>query len=95
VCEPCAESLGIFGIDSRLSDCRPNSRRFEYLNSRLLQLRVLRLGLLQDRDIGVDVLPQREEIVVGGERPDAGGIGVRAARGSRLQGVGSSHSQAR
>jgi len=43
----------------------------------LLQLRVLRLGLLQDGDVGVGVFPEREEILVGGERTDAGGIGVR------------------
>jgi hypothetical protein len=33
--------------------------------SELLQLRVLRLGLLQDRNVGVGVFPEREEIVVG------------------------------
>ena len=35
----------------------------------LLQLRVLRLGLLQDGDVGVSVFPEREDIFVGGERP--------------------------
>jgi len=35
----------------------------------LLQLRVLRLGLLQDGDVGVSVFPEREEFFVGGERP--------------------------
>jgi hypothetical protein len=40
----------------------------------LLQPRVLRFGLLQDGDVGVGVLPEGEEIFVGGERPDAGGI---------------------
>ena len=34
----------------------------------LVQLRVLRLGLLQDGDVGVGVFPEREEIFVGGER---------------------------
>jgi hypothetical protein len=34
------------------------------LNS--LQLRVLRLSLLQDRDVGVGVFPEGEEILVGG-----------------------------
>jgi hypothetical protein len=37
------------------------SRDESYL---LLQFRVLRLGLLQDGDVGVGVFPQREEIVV-------------------------------
>src|ERR1700693_5165325 len=59
----------------------------------LLQLRVLGLGLLQDGDAGVGVFPEGEEIFVGGERPDAGGIGVRSLPGSRLQGVGTSHPQ--
>jgi hypothetical protein len=44
----------------------------------LLQLRVLRLGLLQDRDIRVGILPECEEIFVSGERPDAGSICIRA-----------------
>ena len=42
----------------------------------LLQLRVLRFGLLQDGDIGVGVFPEGEEIFVGGECPDTGGIGI-------------------
>jgi hypothetical protein len=32
----------------------------------LLQLRVLRLGFLQDGDVGVSVFPEREEILVAG-----------------------------
>jgi hypothetical protein len=36
---------------------------------RLLQLRVLRFGFLQDGNVGVSVFPQRERIFVGGERP--------------------------
>ncbi len=62
--------------------------------SLLLQLRVLRLGFLQDGDVGVGVFPEREEILVGGERPDAGGVGIRPLRGSRLQGIGASYSAA-
>jgi hypothetical protein len=42
----------------------------------LLQLRVLCLGFFQDRDVGIGVLPEREEISVGSECPDAGGIGI-------------------
>jgi hypothetical protein len=36
---------------------------------RSLQLRVLGLGFLQDGGVGVGVFPEREEILVGGERP--------------------------
>jgi hypothetical protein len=45
----------------------------------LLQLRVLRFSFLQDGDVGVFL--RREKIFVGGERPNAGGIGVRALGG--------------
>ena len=51
--------------------------------------------MLQDGDVGVGVFPEGEEIFVGGERPDAGGIGIRSLRSSRLQGIGTSHSQMR
>src|SRR2546427_4140743 len=61
--------------------------------SLLLQRRVLRLGFVQDGDVGVGVFPEPEEILVGGERPDAGGVGIRPLRGSRLQGIGASYSQ--
>ena len=33
-----------------------------------LQLRVLRLGFLQDGDVGVGVFPERQEILIGGFR---------------------------
>jgi hypothetical protein len=46
----------------------------KHRGSALLELRVLGLGLLQDGDVGVGVFPECEEIFVGGERPDAGGI---------------------
>src|SRR5580704_1377117 len=59
----------------------------------LLQLRVLRFGLLQDWDVGVGVFPEGEEILVGSERPDAGGI--YSLRGSRLQGIGTRNAQMR
>jgi hypothetical protein len=36
---------------------------------RLLQLRVLRFGFLQDGDVGVGVFPEREEILISGARP--------------------------
>ena len=41
-----------------------------------LQLPELCLGFLQYGDIGVGVFPERKEIFVGGECPDAGGIGI-------------------
>jgi hypothetical protein len=44
----------------------------------LLQLRVLGFGLLVDGNVGVGDFPEGEEILVGGERPDAGGISICA-----------------
>src|SRR5690348_6759589 len=47
---------------------KPSARRDEWTEldtTLLLQLRVLRLGLLQDGDVGVGVSPEGEEIVVG------------------------------
>jgi len=71
-------------------------RRFHCDRSKpLLQLRILRFGFFQDGDVGVGVFPEGEEILVSGERPDAGGIGIRSLRGSRLQGVRPSHAQMR
>src|SRR5580693_2074215 len=61
----------------------------------LRQLRVLSFGLFQDWDVRVRSFPEREEILVGGTRPNAGGIGIHSLRGSRLQGIGASHSQMR
>src|SRR5580700_1552 len=60
-----------------------------------LQLRVFRLGLFQDRDVGVGVFPESEEIFVGGEGANAGGIGIGTLRSFRLQGVCTRHSQMR
>jgi hypothetical protein len=57
----------------------------------LLQLRVLRSGFFQDGDDGVGVFPESQKILVGGERMDAGGIGIRSLRGSRLQCVRTRH----
>ena len=61
----------------------------------LLELCVFGFCFFQDRNIGIGVFPEGEEILVGGERPDAGGIGIRSLRGSRLQGVRPSHAQMR
>jgi hypothetical protein len=55
----------------------------------LLPLRVLRLGLLQDGDVGVGVFPQGEEVFVGGERPNAGGIGSNSIWSYQLPTLGS------
>src|ERR1700757_2968022 len=44
--------------------------------SGLFQLRVLGFGLLQDDDIGVGVLPEGEEVFVGLEGTDAGGVSI-------------------
>jgi len=52
------------------SECR-NPRKQLWKGS--LQLRVLRLGLLQDGDVGVGVLPERERIVVRGAHFDGAG----------------------
>src|ERR1700685_4466601 len=65
------------------------------MKKQLLQLRVLGFGFFQDRDFGIGIFPKHKKPLIGGESPDAGGIGVRSLRGSRLQGVGTSHSQMR
>jgi hypothetical protein len=40
------------------------------------QLGVLCLGFFQDGDFGVGVFPERKEIFVARERPDAGDTGI-------------------
>ncbi len=65
------------------------------IRNELLQFRVFRFGFLQVGNVGVGVFPQREEIFVSGERPNAGCIGIRALRSSRLQGIGASHPKTR
>jgi len=65
------------------------------ITAELLQLRVLGFGLLKDGDVGVGVFPEGEEVFVGGERPDAGGVGIGTLRGSRLQSIGTSQAQMR
>ena len=49
--------------------CTPNktfTRQEEPSQKILLQLGVLRLGFLQDGDVGVGVFPEGEEVLVGG-----------------------------
>src|ERR1700730_3841103 len=46
----------------------------------LLQLRVIRLGFLQDGNVGISVFPNREEVLVGGAGfGDVAGNGVGAS----------------
>jgi hypothetical protein len=51
---------------------------------RSLQYGVLRPDFFQDGDVGVGILPEGEKSLVGGERPDAGGVRIRSLRSSRL-----------
>jgi hypothetical protein len=44
----------------------------------LLQLRVLGLCLLVDGDVRIGIFPNGEEVLICGEGPDAGGVGVSA-----------------
>jgi hypothetical protein len=70
------------------------TKRFRSLQSiqcGLSQLRVFRLRSLQDRDVGVSIFPEGQEVFVGGESPDAGGVGLRSMHGSRLKSIGTSH----
>jgi len=59
-----------------------------------LQPRVLRFGFFQDGNVEIGVFPEGEEIFVGGECPDAGGIGISPLRGSRLRVAASNGSPA-
>ena len=61
----------------------------------LLQLRVLRLGLLVDGNIRIGVLPQRQEILVRRQRSNPRRVGVRARRVLRLQSIRAGHAQPR
>jgi hypothetical protein len=67
--------------------------------SPLLQLRVLGLGFFQDRNVGVGVFPEGEEIFVGGEGASVGEIGIRSLplplKHFRLQRIGTGHAQVR
>ena len=45
---------------------------------RLSQFRVLSLGFFQDGNVGIGVFPDREEILVGSQCPDAGSIRIRS-----------------
>jgi hypothetical protein len=67
---------------------KPTMQEVLRIDFGLLQPGVFRFSLLEDRDVRVSVFPEGEKIFVGSERPDAGGVGIRSLRGSRLRGVG-------
>src|SRR5579862_2137847 len=50
----------------------------------LLQFGELSLGFFQDRDIGIRILPECEEVFVSCKCASAGGIGIRSLRASSL-----------
>src|SRR5437868_6349016 len=52
-------------------------------STELLQLRVLRLGLFQDRDVRVGVFPQRQKILVGGA--GFGGVALQGIGAAQLE----------
>src|SRR5215469_7242621 len=60
----------------------------------LLELRVLRSGLFQDRDVGIGVFPEREEVLVCGKSSDTGGD-IAVLRCSHLQSISPCHTQMR
>src|SRR5580658_3731510 len=83
-------------VTKDISELLPRSGMHESFEcGSLLQFRVLGFGLFEDGDVGVGVFPEGEEIFVGSERPDVGGIGIGPLRGSRLQGIRTSHPQMR
>ena len=47
-----------------------------------MQLRVLSFGYFQDRNVGVGVLPQSQELFVCAECREAGSVGIAAVRSS-------------
>jgi len=52
-----------------------------------LQLCVLSFGLLQNGDVAIGVFPEVEEVFVGGECPDAGGICISTSTHMRSTGT--------
>src|ERR1039458_2073341 len=69
--------LSAIGLSSRVISKQQRTRQDFFP---LPQLRVLRFGFFQDGDVGVGVFPEGEEVFVGSEHPDAGGIGIRSLR---------------
>ena len=64
--------VGISGCTRTLVGAQVRDAPAKLVTGRSLQLGVLRLGLLEDRDVGVGVFPQREEILIG--RLGLGGV---------------------
>ena len=50
--------------------------------SKLMQLRILRFGLLQDGNVGVSILPQREEVLI--RNSGFGGVTLQCVGGFTL-----------
>jgi hypothetical protein len=44
----------------------------------LLQRRILRPGCFEDGEIRIGIFPEREELLIGGDRPSTGSIGIRS-----------------
>ena len=61
----------------------------------LVELHILRFGLLQDGDVRISVFPQCEEIPVGGEGSGAGSIGCDSLVCPRLQRIRTRESEVR
>jgi len=53
------------------------------------------LGLLEDGNVGVSILPEGEEVFVGGKRTRASSIRIGTTLRFRLQGVCARHSKTR
>jgi hypothetical protein len=60
--EPSPEGLGLLRNDDERRRCGTLSPL--YLGRCSWQLGIFRLGLLEDRDIGVCILPERKEVLV-------------------------------
>ena len=66
-------SANVCSQQLRISVTRPMVGIPHYCNFALF-----RFGFFQDGDVGVGVFREREEIFVGGKRPNASGISIRA-----------------
>ena len=64
-------------------------------SAQLLQFRVFYFSLLQDRDVGVGVFPESEEVFVGSKGADTSGVGIRASRSFQLQRIRTRYAQMR
>ena len=63
-CDLASAGYGLGGVE-----LRPDTKMgLAGMNRKLLQLRVLCFGFLQDGDVGVGVFPEGEEILIGGFR---------------------------